>query len=126
MTGVRKNWIEWLVFALSAVLVAGILGFLAHAAFEAEDSSARIEVFLGEPRSQRDGYAVPVIVRNAGGRPAAGVRVEVVLITGGESEHAGFDLDYSPAGSSRHGEVVFRRDPRNGILRARVPGFELP
>ena len=60
MTGVRKNWIEWLVFALSAVLVAGILGFLAHAAFEAEDSSARIEVFLGEPRSQRDGYALQV------------------------------------------------------------------
>ena len=122
----RKNQVEWLVFALSLAIIAVIAGFLVHAALMQEDSPARLEVFLGEPRQERDRFVVPVVVENRGARAAAGIRVEVMLTLGTGSERAGFDLSYSPGGSVRRGEVTFTEDPRNGVLRARAPGFELP
>jgi uncharacterized protein (TIGR02588 family) len=129
MTGSRrvgKNWLEWLVFAASLVVIGTTVGFLVHGSVTLEDSPPRLEVYLGEARAEHGLFVVPVVVRNRGARPAAGVRVEVVLTAGPVSEHGGFDLDYSPGGSVRRGEVTFSRDPREGTLKARAPGFELP
>lgn len=126
MNKTRKNWIEWLVFTASLAVIAPTLGFLVHAAFTLEDVPARIEVFLGEPREDRGTFIVPVVIQNRGGQAAVGVRVEVALTMDNASERAGFDLSYSPAGSTRRGEVSFIGDPRKGTLRARTPGFELP
>jgi uncharacterized protein (TIGR02588 family) len=124
--GLRKNWLEWGVFALSIAVIASTVGFLVHGSLTLEESPPLLEVFLGEARSERGHFLVPVVVRNRGVRPAAGVRVEVVLTAGPYSEHGGFDLSYSPGGSIRHGEVTFSRDPREGTLKARAPGFERP
>ena len=35
-------------------------------------------------------------------------------------------VPYAPGGSSRHGEVSFSSDPREGRLNGRAIGFELP
>lgn len=126
MTLPEKNWVEWLVFAISLAVISVILGFLLHDALKLNDSPARIEVFLGEPRQEGKSFVVPVVVQNSGAKAAAGIRVEVLLALDHVSERAGFDLSYSPGGSVRRGEVTFSKDPRAGILRARTPGFELP
>jgi uncharacterized protein (TIGR02588 family) len=124
--GPRKNWLEWLVFAASLGIIATIVGFLVHGAFTRDDTPPRLEVYLGEPRSERGLFIVPVVVQNQGPRPASGVRIEVVVTVGQASEQAGFELSYAPGGSTRRGEVAFSLDPRKGSLRARPPGFELP
>lgn len=124
--GPRKNWLEWAVFALSIAIIAATVGFLVHGSMTLGDSPPRLEIFLGEARAERGLFLVPVVVENRGARPAAGVRVEVVLTAGQFSEQGGFDLSYSPGGSVRRGEVAFSRDPRSGTLKARAPGFEEP
>jgi len=124
--GPRKNWLEWLVFAVSLAVIAATTGFLSYSSLTTDDSPPRIEVYLGEARPERGLFVVPVVVQNRGARPASGVRVEVVLTIGQATEYAGFELAYSPGGSTRRGEVAFLRDPRAGALKARSPGFELP
>ena len=121
-----KNWLEWVVFAVSLLVIAAIIGTLVVGVLSNKDSPARLEVFLGDVREERGAFVVPVVVQNTGGRAAAAVRVEVILEAGNFSERSGFDLSYSPAGSLRRGEVTFSRDPRQGTLKSRVPGFELP
>jgi uncharacterized protein (TIGR02588 family) len=122
----RKNPLEWLVFAVSLVVIGGIVVLLVAAGRSTADQPARLDVFLGEPRPEAAGFSVPVVVENRGGKAAAGVRVEVVLEAGGVSERAGFELPFSPAGSLRRGEVVLAANPRDGRIEARVVGFELP
>jgi len=124
--GPRKNWLEWLVFAASLAVIAATIGLLSYSSLTMDDSPPRLEVYLGEPRAERGLFVVPVIVQNRGVRPASGVRVEVVLTVGQAAEYAGFEVAYSPGGSTRRGEVAFVRDPRGGALRARASGFELP
>jgi uncharacterized protein (TIGR02588 family) len=122
----RKNWLEWGVFAASLVVIASTVGLLVYGTLTREDSPPRLEIYLGEARAERGLFLVPVVVQNRGSRPAAGVRVEVLMTAGQFSEQGGFDLSYSPGGSVRRGEVAFSRDPRQGTLRARAPGFEKP
>ncbi len=122
----RKNWLEWLVFGLSLAVIGTIVGTLVHGMDSKENTPARLEVFLGDAREERGVFVVPVVVQNQSSRAVAAVRVEVLLTAGSFSERSGFDLSYSPAGSVRRGEVTFSRDPREGVLAARTPGFELP
>ena len=126
MTRPHKNWLEWLVFAMSLVVIAGFIGVLAYAAFMTKDAPASLRVFLGEPRKEQSHFIVPVLVQNRGGAAAAAVRIEVVLDSGSTVERSGFELSYAPGGSSRHGEVSFSSDPREGRLNGRAIGFELP
>jgi uncharacterized protein (TIGR02588 family) len=125
-SGPRKNRLEWLVFAVSLAVIAGTVGVLVYGSLTLEDSPPRLEVYLGEPRERLGSFVVPVVVENRGTRPAAGVKVEVILTGGKSSEQGGFDIAYAPGGSTRRGEVVFSTDPRRGTLKARVPGFEFP
>ena len=108
------------------MLIAATICLLVYGSVSLEDSPPDLEVFLGNVREERGLFAIPVIVRNRGARPAAGVRVEVELTREGASERAAFELAYSPGGSTRRGQVTFLTDPRGGSLRARAPGFEFP
>ena len=126
MTRPHKNWLEWLVFAMSLVVIAGFIGVLVYAAFMTKDAPASLRVFLGEPRKEQSHFIVPVLVQNRGGAAAAAVRIEVVLDSGSTVERSGFELSYAPGGSSRHGEVSFSWVPREGRLHGRAIGFELP
>ena len=121
-----KNRLEWLVFAASLLVIAGIAGFLVYGALMTRDAPAHLQVYLGEPRHEGSLFMVPVVVENRGGEAAAGVRVEVQLETKGMVERATFDLSYSPGGSIRRGQVSFGSDPRQGSMTGRAVGFEIP
>lgn len=124
---VRKHPLEWIVFAVSLVLVGGTLGFLAWDALQGEDSPAALSVELGRPEPRDGGWAVPVTVRNRGDITAEGVKVEVTLETPGMApETADFEAAFVPRRSKREGWVTFRSDPSRGRLSGRVPGYETP
>lgn len=123
----KKNGLEWAVFALSVVVVLGVLAALGYGAATVGDAPPQFVLELGPPERHENGFAVPVVVRNAGETTGEGVEVEVTLERdGAEVEQGGFTVPFVPYGSSAEGWVVFRQDPAGGELSARVKGYEQP
>ena len=124
---IKKHPLEWIVFAVSLVLVAGTVGFLAWDAVQGEDSPAALSVEIGLPEPRGGAWAVPVTVRNRGDATSEGVKVEVILEAPGSApEGAGFEAAFVPRRSQREGWVMFRSDPSRGRLSGRVAGYETP
>lgn len=72
-------------------------------------------------------FIVPVTVVNHGDETAEGVRIEVVMESGGEVKARGeFDIPFVPRHATREGWVTFEQDPRTAQLKARVLGYQKP
>jgi len=126
-SSLQKNWIEWLVFSLSAVLVTGVIGFLIFSAATLGDSPPDLKVHLSPSQPEGKYFRVPVKIKNNGDQTAEGVQIEVVLNEGkADEETATFEAAFLPRHSSREGAVIFKTDPRKGKLEARVLGYEKP
>jgi uncharacterized protein (TIGR02588 family) len=124
---VEKNWLEWGVFGLGLLLVAGTLGYLVYDGATDAGNPPTVEVRLGEPRPTGHSFIVPVTVYNQGDQTAEGVTVEVTLEAGGgEPERGEFTVAFLPRRATREGWVAFRTDPRSGRLTPRVLGYEKP
>ena len=125
---VEKNWLEWIVFAASLVLVLSTLGYLVYDGATLGDTPADIQFQLGITKPQSNHFVVPVTVINRGDMTAEGVHIEVTLEDGGkEQETAEFEISFLPRHSSREGLVTFQTDPRRvEQMQARVLGFEKP
>ena len=128
MKKLEKNWLEWIVFAASLVLVLSTLGYLVYDVATIGEVPPNIEVQLGQPQPQSNRFLVPLSVTNRGGETAEGVHVEVTLESGGkEQESADFEIAFLPRSSTREGWVTFKTDPRTvEQMQARVLGFEKP
>lgn len=128
MKKLEKNWLEWIVFTLSLLLVISTLGYLVYDGSTAGNAPPSFEFQLGQPQPQNDYFVVPVKVFNRGDQTAEGVLVEVTLENAStEQEAAEFEIAFLPRHSSREGWVTFRTDPRTvDQMSARVMGFEKP
>jgi uncharacterized protein (TIGR02588 family) len=122
----EKNWLEWLVFALSAALIAAVLGFLVYETANVGNSPPDIQVQIGTPEARTGYFAVPIEAMNKGDHTAEGVHIEVVLKAGGKEETGDFEIAFLPRRGSREAWVTFKTDPRAGTLEARVLGYEKP
>lgn len=116
----RKNGLEWTVFAISLALIVGAVGYLGYLALRESNAPPRFEVTLGAATRQDSLYFVPLRIRNAGDQTAAAVHVEV---TSGD-ETAEIVFDYVPRHSQRRGVVLLRRPP--AAPEAHVTGYSLP
>lgn len=116
----RKNALEWTVFAVSLALVVGVVGLLVALAFEDADVPPTLVVTLGAPGPGISGVRVPVTVRNEGAQTVASV---VVAVTDGR-ETAEVTFGYVPRHSTRTGGALFPGPP--GRLTARVVAYEAP
>lgn len=121
-----RHPVEWAVGALSGVLVLVLLAYLAWSAFAAGDAPPRFRTTVERVAAVDDGFHALVAVANTGDGTAADVAVAGVLSAGGDEEAGGFRIDYLPAGSTRRGTVVFKRDPRQGELRIAITGYSEP
>ncbi len=128
MKQLEKNWLEWIVFAISLVLVVGTLGYLIYDGANTGSSPPSFAFQLGQPQPQQNYFVVPVSVTNQGDETAEGVLVEVTLENNGtEQETAEFEIAFLPRQSTREGWVTFKTDPRTvEQISARVMGFEKP
>ncbi len=120
MATLRKNALEWAVFAISLVLVLAVVGTLAVEATEDADGPPRLIVATEAPQSAPSGVRVPVTVRNDGAQTVASVVVEVT--DGAETTEVTFA--YVPRHSTRTGGAFFATPP--GRLTARVVSYEAP
>jgi uncharacterized protein (TIGR02588 family) len=127
MKKLEKNWLEWICFAVSLLLVMSLLAYLAYEALNTGQSPPRIEFRLG-PTEQREGkFLVKVIAENRGEQTAEGVHVEVVLKSDGKEERGKFIIDRLPRQGRRSGFVIFENDPRLATsLQARALGYAEP
>jgi uncharacterized protein (TIGR02588 family) len=122
-----KNWLEWLVFAVGALLVSATVGYLAYDALAVTSSPPKIEVRLGEPVRTTEGFSVPVAVHNRGAQAAQSVLVRVEKrASDGPNETAELTLDFVPGDAVREGAAIFSGDPATSRLSAAPVSFQLP
>lgn len=123
----QKNWLEWIVFAVGLVLVAATLAYLVYAGLTTGSQPPSIEVRLGTPEQSSHNFIVPVTVINHGDKTAGGIRIEVLMESGGTQQERGeLDVPFLPRRATRQGWVTFEHDPRAAQLKARVLGYEEP
>ena len=125
----KKNALEWIVFAISLALVLFVAGFLAYSAIALEDTPPELTVELQEPSAAPGGagYIVPFTIRNRGSQSAADVRLEVKLLANGEEvETSETTLPLVPYQSERSGTLIFSEDPRAGELVPEIKSFLEP
>ncbi|CAN5425880.1 hypothetical protein BH18VER1_BH18VER1_20910 [soil metagenome] len=122
----RKNSLECSVFAVSAALILGIIGFLGYESATIGDRPPAIEVEIGKVVAQSSHFAVPITVRNKGDQTAEGVQIELLLRGGGGEERGQVEVQFLPRRGTRNAWVTFKSDPRSGTLEARVLGYEQP
>lgn len=123
----EKNWLEWLVFGISLVLVVLTFAYLLRETITTNETPPDIVVMLGTPRSGSGGFMVPVVTTNRGGQTAEDVQITVTLdVPDGSSEESVILIPFLPRESKREGWAIFRSDPRSGALRVGGIGFQSP
>lgn len=124
---IRKNALEWSVFAVAGAIVIACLVALVVMIVGSDGGRAELVVSVGEPERGASGFLVPVRTRNDGDETAEQVRIEVTLEAGAEEvESSELTMAFVPRRSVRDGYAVFSRDPRCCRIRARATAFERP
>lgn len=128
MKNIEKNWLEWSVFSIGAILIVCTLVYLIYDVATIGQSPPTIEFRLGEIRASKQHFIIPVSVTNQGDETAENVQIEVILEKGGkELERAEFQIAFLPRGATREGWVTFQADPRTAeAVKARALGYEKP
>jgi uncharacterized protein (TIGR02588 family) len=118
-----KNALEWAVFALSALLVLSVVGFLGYNAVRGGEGGAHLKCTIASAKALgEDSTEVLVVVENHGPKTAAEVNVTV---KGGDAE-ATFTVDFIPRGGKREGIAVFEGRHDAAGITARVTGYVEP
>lgn len=117
---------EWIIAALGAALVMGMIGFMGHRALQENPAVPDLRVVPREVHPSANGFVVMLDVRNSGAG-AANVAIEGTLDDRGDIiESSGVTLDYVPADSHREAGLLFRRDPSRHRLQVRATGYASP
>ena len=117
--------LELIATAVSALLLAALIGFLVWDAFQPL-RPAEFETVVGAPERRGSQLYVPVAVRNLGDEAARVVEVEV-RVAGAPSGFEGrFTIDWLPGRSTRRGIAVFSAVPTEGQFAASIRGYAEP
>lgn len=123
-----KNWLEWSVFGVSFLVVAGVLAFLGYDALTSDGDPPIIDVRLGAAELRNGVFVIPVTLENFGDEAAEDVNLEIILVRDGEElETAELAVPFVPRGSTREGWVTFLHDPSQADeIQAHVLGYGRP
>lgn len=124
----EKNWLEWTVFAVAALLALGLISILIWDAGRTSSEPVRCEVILESARREGSVHRVPVRVENLGGQTAENVHVEVALLRGAETlETATLEFSFLPREGVREGMVAFNTDPaESDRIQTRCASYRTP
>ena len=121
------HWIEWLTGAVSALLVAAMIGWVGWQAMTRTASPPDLFIAIAATGKAAAGYRVAFDIRNAGTTTAAAVTVVGTLADGRTViEEAQVTFDYVAAESTASGALLFARDPANHRLDIRPVGYTAP
>ena len=109
----QKNILEWTVFAVSALLLAGVAGSLVLAGMRSDDRPPSLVIETGTPEAHGGMFRILIRVHNRGDATAEDARIDVELLAEGlVVERAELTIPFVPKRSMREGWVSFHRDPR--------------
>jgi uncharacterized protein (TIGR02588 family) len=118
---------EWIVAAVGALLVVGIVGYLVFLAVSRDEAPPDVRVVAARVVAQQGGYVVRFRAINAGAQAAVQLLVEGQLVgSDGVTETSEATIDYLPPGAEREGGLIFSRDPREHELHLRAKGYVDP
>lgn len=121
------HWIEWLTGLVSALLVAGMLGWIGWEAFTREATPPDLSVTVLTTEKTGAGQRVTFDIANSGTTTAAAVTVIGRLMEGEkivEESHVVFD--YVAAESKSTGAILFAGDPAGRRVNIRAAGYTGP
>ncbi|HUF62916.1 MAG TPA: hypothetical protein VMN36_12635 [Verrucomicrobiales bacterium] len=122
-----KNPLEWIVFAVSCLLLLATLGVLTVEAATWRGSPAKLTTKLGIPDIKDGILLLPVEVSNDGDRVAAEVQIEIVRRSGESEQRALFTVDFVPRHGIRRGRISFpAEEGQAGELRVVSAAFREP
>jgi uncharacterized protein (TIGR02588 family) len=118
---------EWIVAALSAALVLGVVGFLIYDGVRAPSTPPDVTIEIDSVQQAGPGYLVLFRAVNRGRSSAAEVMVEGELEADtGRVEASETTIDYVPAGGQQRAGIFFTRDHRRLRLKLRAHGYREP
>lgn len=118
---------EWIIAAVSTLLVFGAIGFIFYRAVTEDPVTPRISVQVDTIVQTESGYAVEFWARNHGDATAKGLSVEGQLVGDtGVLFTRSTTLDFVPGESRRRGGLFFPVDPRRYELRLYPVGYDRP
>lgn len=121
-----KNPLEWLVFGLSFLLVAGVVAFLGWSAITSEDRPAAFQVETDSPIQVSGSIVVPIRVKNTGSTTAAEVTVAITARYASSEKESTLTIDFVPHGGTRHARAIFDGPETPVGITARVAGYVEP
>ncbi|HVE78455.1 MAG TPA: hypothetical protein VNA89_06325 [Gemmatimonadaceae bacterium] len=122
-----SRW-EWVVAALGAALVLGVIGYMVYVGVTAPDAPhPRIRLAVDTVFAHASGYTVEFRAENEGDATAAGLVVRGRLLADtGAVDESEVVIDFVPAKSRRRAALVFAEDPRVHRLELRPLGYDRP
>ena len=123
----RGTTLEWIVAAVSAAIVAAMIGFVFFQAFQKADTYADPVAVVKSVTPVSDGYRVEISAQNRGGATAANVKFRAGLQSGGRNiETAEVTFSYLPSHSRRQGVLIFANDPRAYSIGLQAVSYTAP
>jgi uncharacterized protein (TIGR02588 family) len=118
---------EWIVAAVSAALVLGVIGYLIYDGVGHPSTPPSVTVEVDSIQAAGPGYLVLLRAVNRGRITAADVILEGELRDDtGQVEVSQTTIDYVPAGGEQSAGLYFTHDPRRLRLRVRAHGYREP
>lgn len=123
----RQNWLEWVVLAISAALVVGLVGFLVVDGItdEGRPPSPRVELLPDEAYKVENGWILPGTVTNEGDQAAEALALRATASVNGADEESEITIDFLPAGTDVEISFGFSAQP-DGEITVQTVGFRLP
>ena len=125
----KPHPLEWSIGALSAVLVAGLIGAVLFEAISGGPRVAELSAVVDSIEPTASGtFRVHFIAANRGNATASAVEVVGTLEdpAAAVTESSSVTLDYVPARSTASGWLIFDRDPRLARLTISPRGYAEP
>jgi uncharacterized protein (TIGR02588 family) len=124
----RKNKLEWSVFAISALLLFGLIVYLCYEAFTHKPAPPDLEVKYLKDSSNRNPFAYKIHLQNHGEETAEDVMIEASLIRNDTViEHSELQIAFSPKRSKREGWINFSTDPAEAdSINIKVMSYKKP
>jgi uncharacterized protein (TIGR02588 family) len=122
-----SDW-EWLIAAIGALMLAGLVGYLIHQALGNSRSPPQIEVRQTFLQQTEDGYLLGFRAVNKGKTTASSVLVRGRLkdADGKVIEQSEVAIDYLPGEGEQQGGLFFTRDPSRYGRDLRALGYAVP
>ena len=125
--GKDAHWIEWLTGVVSALLVTGLIAWIAFEAATRENTPPDLSIRILSTEKFASGYRVDFEIVNAASTTAAGVGVRgEIRENGAVIDDAEITFDYVPAEAQAGGALMFATDPAGRDLSIRAIGFTDP